>query len=79
MYSMFDLFFQSPAYRQVYVISDSEMKELQRVQNQGELDEILIQKKKLEDAYKAQVKHLEEREKELRTELKAIRPSRKKI
>ena len=79
MYSMFDLFFGSPAYRQVYVISDSEMKELQRVQNQGELDEILIQKKKLEDAYKAQVKHLEEREKELRTELKAIRPSRKKI
>ena len=79
MYSMFDLFFESPAYRQVYVISDSEMKELQRTQNQGELDEILIQKKKLEDAYKAQVKHLEEREKELRTELKAIRPSRKKI
>ena len=79
MYSMFDLFFDNPSIRTLYVISDSEMKELQRVQNQGELDEILIQKKKLEDAYKAQVKHLEEREKELRTELKAIRPSRKKI
>ena len=79
MYSMFDLFFESPSYRQVYVISDSEMKELQRVQHQEELDGILIQKKKLEDAYKAQVKHLEEREKELRTELKTIQPSRKKI
>ena len=79
MYSMFDIFFDTPAYRTVYVISDSEMKELQRTQNQDELEEIRHQKKRLEEAYKAQVKHLNEREKELRTELKAIRPSRKKI
>ena len=40
MYSMFDLFFDTPAYRNVYVISDSQMKELQRSQNQDELQEI---------------------------------------
>ena len=64
MYSMFDLFFGSPAYRPVCVISDSEMKELQRKQNQNELEEIYHQKKRLEEAYKAQVKHFDEREKE---------------
>ena len=53
MYSMFDLFFDTPACRPVYVISDSEMKELQRTQNQNELEEIRHQKKKLEEAYKA--------------------------
>ena len=37
MYSMFDLFFDTPSYRPVYVISDSEMKELKRTQNQDEL------------------------------------------
>ena len=76
---MFDLFFDTPAYRPVYVISDSEMKELQRTQNQDELEEIRHQKKRLEDAYKAQVKHLEEREEELRDELKALEPSKKKV
>ena len=76
---MFDLIFDTPAYRSVYVISDSEMKELQRTQNQDELKEIHHQKKRLEEAYKAQLKHLDEREKELKTELKAIRPTKKKI
>ena len=52
MYSMFDLFFDTPAYSPVYVISDSEMKELQRTQNQDELEEIRHQKKRLEDAIK---------------------------
>ena len=79
MYSMFDLFFNAPAYRPVYVISDSEMKDLQRRQNQDELDEISHQKKRLEEAYKAQVKHLDEREKELKTELKALEPAKKKV
>ena len=81
MYSMFDLFFDTPSYRPVYVISDSEMKELKRTQNQDELEEIRHQKKRLEDAYKAQVKHLEEREREkdLKTELKAIESAKKKV
>ena len=79
MYSMFDLFFDTPAYRPIYVISDSEMKELQRTQNQDELEEIRHQKKRLEESYKAQVKHLDEREKELKTELKSIEPAKKKF
>ena len=79
MYSMFDLFFDTPAYSPVYVISDSEMKELQRTKNQEELNEIIHQKKRLEEAYKAQVKHLEEREKELKNELKSSLPTKKKV
>ena len=79
MYSMFDLLFDTPSYRPVYVISDSEMKELQRTQNQEELDNIINQKKRLEESYKVQVKHLEEREKELKNELKSNEATRKKV
>ena len=76
---MFDLFFDAPSYRSIYVISDSEMKELQRTQNQDELKEIHHQKKRLEEAYKAQFKHLDEREKELKTELKALEHAKNKV
>ena len=79
MYSMFDLFFDTPTYKSVFVISESQMKDLKRTQNQDELKEICHQKKRLEEAYKAQVKHLDEREKELRAELKAIEPTEKKV
>ena len=79
MYSIFDLFFDTPSYRPVYVISDSEMKELQRTQNQEELEEIINQKRRLEESYKSQVKHLEERETELKNELKSIEQSKKKV
>ena len=79
MYSMFDLFFDAPAYRPVYVISDSEMKELQRTQHQDELNEIINQKKKLKEAYNAQLKHLEEREKKLNIDLKVLESSNKKV
>ena len=72
MYSMFDLLFATPSYRSVYVISDSEMQELKKNQHQEELDAITSQKVKLEDAFKAQLKHLEEREKEVKKELKVL-------
>ena len=72
MYSMFDLLFETPSYRPVYVISDSEMKELKKNQHQEELDEIKTQREKLEDAFKSQLKHLEEREKEVKNELKLL-------
>ena len=72
MYSMFDLLFETPSYRPVYVISDSEMKELKKNQHQEELDEITKQRKRLEDAFKSQLKHLEEREKEVKNELKLL-------
>ena len=72
MYSMLDLLFETSSYRPVYVISDSEMKELKKNQHQEELDEITTQRKRLEDAFKAQLKHLEEREKEVKNELKLL-------
>ena len=75
---MFDLLFETPSYRSVYVISDSEMKKLKKNQNQEELDEITNQKVRLEDAFKAQLKHLEEREKELKKELKILSASKNK-
>ena len=78
MYSMFDLLFETPSYRPVYVISDSEMKELKKNQHQEELDEITTQKVRLEDAFKAQLKHLEEREKEVKKELKVLSDSKDK-
>ena len=78
MYSMFDLLFETPSYRPVYVISDSEMRELKKNQHQEELDEIKTQKIRLEDAFKAQLKHLEEREKEVKRELKLLSASKNK-
>ena len=79
MYSMFEFFLDTPSYRTLYVISDSEMKELQRKQNQEELNGIINQKKRLVVAYKNQIKHLEEREKELKIELKSIEPTKKRV
>ena len=78
MYSMFDILFETPSYRPLYVISDSEMKELKKNQHQEELDEIKTQKVKLEDAFKAQLKHLEEREKEVKKVLKVLSASKDK-
>ena len=78
MYSMFDLLFETPSYRQVYVISDSEMKALKENQHQEELDVIKTQKIKLEDAFKSQIKHLEERENEVKKELKVLSASKNK-
>ena len=78
MYSMFDLLFETPSYRPVYVISDSEMKELKKNQHQEELDEITTQRKRLEDAFNSQLKHLEEREKEVKNELKLLSGSKGK-
>ena len=76
--SIAPIVFETPSYRQVYVISDSEMKELKKNQHQEELDEITTQKVRLEDAFKAQLKHLEEREKEVKKELKVLSASKDK-
>ena len=72
MYSMFDLLFETPSYPPVYVISDTEMKELKKNHHQEELDEITTQRKRLEDAFKSKLKHLEEREKGVKNELKLL-------
>ena len=78
MYSMFDLLFETPSYQHIYVISDSEMEELKKNQHQEELDEITTQKVRLEDAFKVQLKHLEERERKVKKELKVLSASKNK-
>ncbi len=78
MYSMFNLLFETPSYRPVYVISDSEMEELKKNQHQKELDEIKTQRKRLEDAFNAQLNHLKEREKEIKNELKLLSGAKQK-
>ena len=78
MYSMFDFLFETPSYRPVYVISDIKLKELKKNQHKEELDEITTQKARIKDAFKAQLKHLEEREKEVKKELKALSTSENK-
>tara|TARA_S200000501_G_scaffold181634_1_gene171118 strand:+ start:143 stop:373 length:231 start_codon:yes stop_codon:yes gene_type:complete len=75
---MIDLLFETPSYRPVYVISDSEMKELKRNKHQEELDEITTQRERLEDAFKSQLKHLEEREKEVKDKLKLLSSTKRK-
>ena len=78
MYSVFDLLFETPTHRSVYVISDSAMKDLKKNQHQEELDEIINQKVRLKDAFNDQLKHLEEREKEVKKALKMISNSKNK-
>tara|TARA_A100001388_G_C28661971_1_gene447228 strand:+ start:70 stop:300 length:231 start_codon:yes stop_codon:yes gene_type:complete len=75
---MFNLLFETPSYRPVYVISDSEMEELKKNQHQKELDEIKTQRKRLEDAFNAQLNHLKEREKEIKNELKLLSGAKQK-
>ena len=53
------------------------MKELKKSHHKEELDEINNQRTRLEDAFKAQLQHLEEREKEIHKELKVLYASKK--
>ena len=76
---MFDLLFETPSYRPVYVISDSEMKKLKKNHHQEELDDIKTQRARLENAFKSQLKHLEEREKEVKNELQLISGTKGKV
>ena len=77
MYSTFEYLlspryvFQSP----VYVISDSEMKTLELQEHQVELDSILDQRKRLDEAYERQSQWLEERECVIKNEIKVLSPS----
>ena len=66
---------QSP----VFVISDSEMKTLEFQEHQVELDSILDQRKRLDEAYERQSQWLEERECAIKKEIKALSPSASEI
>ena len=79
--SLFDAVFTDSFFspmRTVYVVSDSQLEELKRKEHQEELDNIETSRKRLEESYQARVKVLEEREHELKEELKAIAPANKK-
>ena len=72
--SLFDAVFADSFFspmRTVYVVSDSQLEELKRKEQQEELDNIETSRKRLEESYQARVKVLEDREHELQEELKA--------
>ena len=75
--SLFDTFFSysliAPT-RTVYVVSDSQFKELKRNQRQEELDNIEHSRKRLEESYQARIKVLDERQNEIKEELKTLSP-----
>ena len=73
--SLFDSFYTP--HRTVYVVSDSQLEELKQKQNQEELDNIVESRKRLEEIYQARIKVLDEREHELKDELKALAPAEK--
>ena len=73
---MFADFFSTP-HRTVYVVSDSQLEELKRNQNQKELDNIETTRKRLEESYQSRVKVLDERESELKKKLKTLAPAAK--
>ena len=77
MYSKFE-YLLSPRYvfqGPVYVISDNEMKTLELKEHQVELDSILAQRKRLDEAYERQRQCLEEREYDIKKGIKALSPS----
>ena len=71
-----DLFF-SPM-RTVYVVSDSQLEEINRKQRQEELDNLEASRKRLEETYQSRIKIIDEREHELQEELKSLAPAEKK-
>ena len=78
--SLFDAVFADSFFspmRSVYVVSDSQLEEIKRNQRKEELDNIETSRKRLEENYQARVKVLEDREVELKEELKALAPVKK--
>jgi len=77
--SLFDSFFSDSLIaptRTVYVFSDSQLEELKRNQRQEELDDVEDTRKRLEESYKARIKVLDERQNEIKEELKALSPKK---
>ena len=78
--SLFDSVFADSFFtphRTVYVVSDSQLEELKRNQHQEELDNIETSRKRLEANYQSRIKVLDERESELKEEIKALAPAKK--
>ena len=78
--SLFDAVFADSFFspmRTVYVVSDSQLEEINRNQREEELENIEDSRKRLEESYQARVKVLDEREHELQEEIKALAPAKK--
>ena len=60
--------------RTVYVVSDSQLEEIKVKQRREELEKLESSRKNLESSYQSRVKILDERENELREELKHLFP-----
>tara|TARA_Y100001968_G_scaffold317203_1_gene345937 strand:+ start:328 stop:615 length:288 start_codon:yes stop_codon:yes gene_type:complete len=77
--SLFDALFADsffPPMRTVYVVSDSQLKEIKRNQREEELEKIEASRKRLEQSYQARAKVLDQREHELQEEIKALAHAR---
>ena len=75
--SVFADSFFSPM-RTVYVVSDSQLEEIKRIERQEELDNLEASRKRLEESFQSRIKIINEREHELQEELKALAPVEKK-
>ena len=78
--SLFDNVFSDSFFsptRTVYVVSDIQLEEIKRKQRQEELDNLEASRKRLEETYQSRLKNIDEREHELREELKALAPEGK--
>ena len=78
--SLFDAVFADSFFspmRTVYVVSDSQLEEIKRNQREEELENIETSRKRLEESYQYRVKVLDEREHELKEEIKALAPAKK--
>ncbi len=78
--SLFDSFFSDSflaPHRTVYVVSDSQLEELKKRQHQEELDNLTESRKRLEANYQSRIKILDERETEIKEELKTLTPAKK--
>ncbi len=79
--SLFDNVFTDSFFspiRTVYVVSDSQLEEINRRQRQEELDNLEASRKRLEESYQSRIKIINEREHELKEELKALKPGAEK-
>ena len=78
--SVFDAVYSNSFFaphRTLYVVSDSQLEELKKKQNQEELDNLVESRNRLEANYQSRIKILDEREHELQEELKALTPAEK--
>ncbi len=77
--SLFDAVFTDSFFspmRTVYVVTDSQLEEIQRKQREEELENIESSRKRLEESYQARVKVLDERKQELQEEINALAPAK---